>query len=95
MSTVESDKVNKEDNTKINVNVILSYGTETARVIMEAYFSKTAKDKLIHIERIAKLTNIKDEAKVKFIGDVMIRPKYKRIFIAMKLKKRLEAKKDD
>jgi hypothetical protein len=84
------ENIPRKDN--ININVILSYGIEAATIIMEAYNSNSVQSKLINIEKIAKLDNIKDEAKVKFIGDVLIRPKFKRLFIANKLRKKLEEK---
>ena len=83
--TVErNDKVNY-----IKPYVLFNYGKEIAAVLAKAYSSSSAKEKLDSVEAIIKC-NLKEEAKIKFIGDIMIRPKKERFAIARKLFKMLE-----
>lgn len=74
----------------INPRIILSYGVDFAKLVQKAYASESAIDKLESTQAIYQYSGVKDEVKVKFIGDVMIRPKKERFAIARKLFKMLE-----
>lgn len=74
----------------INPRIILSYGVDFARIMQVAYSSESAVDKLESTQAIYNYSGIKEEVKVKFIGDVMVKPKIRRLAIASQLSKLLE-----
>lgn len=74
----------------INPRIILSYGVDFARIMQVAYSSKSAIDKLESTQAIYQYSGVKDEVKVKFIGDVMVKPKARRLAIASQLDKMIK-----
>jgi len=66
---------------------IIKLGTKVAKIIADGYNSASAEEKLTTCVRILSLTEeeLTSVAKVKFIGDIMTRPKKERIKIANKL----------
>ena len=68
----------------INIKAVVALGVEHASIIAEAYASETESDKLIATQNILDSTMSK-EAKIKFIGDMLTRPKVKRLAIAKKI----------
>lgn len=68
----------------IKVGAILRLGIEEAKIIFEGYSASEASDKLKFIDHI-KETDISEGAKLKFIGDVIQRPKKERFAIARRL----------
>lgn len=71
----------------INPRIILSYGVDFARIMQVAYASESATDKLESTQAIYSYSGVKEEVKVKFIGDVMVKPKSRRLAIASQLDK--------
>ena len=69
--------------------VLFNFGTEIATMLAHAYNSTSALEKIASTHAILK-SELKDEAKIKFIGDIMTRPRKERIAISMKLFKLLE-----
>lgn len=69
----------------INPKIIMSYGVDFAKLVMIAYFSESAQDKLESTHQIYRYSGVKEEVKVKFIGDVMVKPKTRRHAIALQL----------
>ena len=74
----------------INPRIILSYGVDFARIMQVAYSSESAIDKLESTQAIYQYSGVKDEVKVKFIGDVMVKPKARRLAIASQLDKMIK-----
>lgn len=74
----------------INPRIILSYGVDFARIMQIAYASESAIDKLESTQAIYQYSGVKDEVKVKFIGDVMVKPKARRLAIASQLDKMIK-----
>lgn len=74
----------------INPRIILSYGVDFARIMQVAYASESAIDKLESTQAIYQYSGVKDEVKVKFIGDVMVKPKARRLAIASQLDKMIK-----
>lgn len=66
---------------------IIKLGDKVATVIANGYNSNSAEEKLQAVVKILTLTEeeLASPAKVKFIGDIMTRPKKERIKIANKL----------
>lgn len=81
------------EKTYIKSSVIIKLGKEIAETIAKAYNSDNAQEKLQSTIEIINLPNLKEEAKIKFIGDLMIRPKRERKAISRKLYKLLEENK--
>ena len=73
----------------INIKAVIALGAEHASIIAEAYASETETDKLINIQSILD-SNMAKEVKIKFIGDVLTRPKVKRLAIAKKIIEELQ-----
>lgn len=73
----------------INPKIIISYGAEFASIVQKAYASESASEKLTNAFDIYKCNSIKDEVKIKFIGDVMSKPKSRRLAIAKQLQELL------
>ena len=73
----------------INIKAVIALGAEHASIIAEAYASETETDKLINIQSILD-SNMAKEVKIKFIGDVLTRPKVKRLAIAKKILEELQ-----
>ena len=69
----------------INIKAVVALGSEIAELIATAYASESEKDKLASTESILKSTDLTPEAKIKFIGDVLTRPKIKRLAISKKI----------
>lgn len=81
---------NRKSNRRSNFiksRVILSYGNEVAKVIVDAYLSDTKEAKLVGINKIASLTTIRNHRKVNHIKEVLLGPKNIRISIAKQVKK--------
>lgn len=76
-------------NNYIKPYVLVKFGKEIATILATAYSAQSAADKLVGCQAILACA-IKDEAKIKFIGDVMTRPKKERISISRKIFKLLE-----
>lgn len=74
----------------INPRIILSYGVDFARIMQVAYSSESAIDKLESTQAIYQYSGVKDEVKVKFIGDIMVKPKARRLAIASQLDKMIK-----
>ena len=90
--------MNEQKDEKINVErkidyikpyVLVNFGKEIATILGNAYNASSATEKLKAASEIIKC-DLKDEAKIKFIGDIMIRPKKERFAIAKKIFKLLE-----
>lgn len=66
---------------------IVKLGEDVARIIATGYNSTSAEEKLTAVVHIATISSdeLKEGAKVKFIGDIMTRPKRERLAIAHKL----------
>ena len=73
----------------INIKAVIALGAEHASIIAEAYASETETDKLINTQAILDSSMAK-EVKIKFIGDVLTRPKVKRLAIAKKIIEELQ-----
>ena len=69
--------------------VLVNFGKEIATVLARAYGAQSASDKLTSCQDIMNCS-LKDEAKIKFIGDIMTRPRKERMAISRKLFKLLE-----
>ena len=82
---MEEMKEREVNNNYIKPYAIVKLGNDIARVIANGYNSASAQEKLNAVEAISSLEDLKDEAKVKFIGDIMCRPKRERFAIANKL----------
>lgn len=65
--------------------VILKFGKEIAQSLAQAYSSTSATEKLRSAIMIANITDLKEEARVKYIGDIMTRPKKERMAISRQL----------
>ena len=73
----------------INIKAVVALGAEQATLIAEAYASETETDKLNNTKAILD-SDMTKEAKIKFIGDVLTRPKVKRLAIAKKIIEELQ-----
>ena len=71
--------------------VLLNFGKEIATILAHAYASSSALEKIASTHAILKC-ELKEEAKIKFIGDIMTRPRKERMSISRKLFKLLEEK---
>ena len=69
----------------INIKAVIALGPSVAELIATAYASESEKDKLASTEAILKSGSLTAEAKIKFIGDVLTRPKVKRLAISKKI----------
>lgn len=69
--------------------VLFNFGKEIATILAEAYGAQSASEKLVSCQAIMNC-GLKDEAKIKFIGDIMTRPRKERMAISRKLFKMLE-----
>lgn len=67
--------------------VILKFGEEIATILANAYGSSNATEKLRSAILIANMTDLIEEARVKYIGDIMVRPKKERMAISRQLHK--------
>lgn len=78
---------NLEKTTYMKPYAILRLGNKVANIIADGYNSESAEDKLNYTRAILALDNneLAIAAKIKFIGDVMTRPKKERVKIANKL----------
>lgn len=68
----------------INIKAVVALGAQHASIIAEAYASETETDKLIAVQAMLN-SDMEKEVKIKFIGDVLTRPKVKRHAIAKKI----------
>lgn len=84
------DKTTKEENKFISTKAIFNCGINVAKVMAIAYASNSPADKLSSIQPIVKLENLTDEAKIKFIADILSRAKTERFSIAKKLNKLIQ-----
>ena len=73
----------------INPRIILSYGVDFAWIMQNAYASESASEKVETTQNILNFKGIKDEVKVKFVGEIMTRPKSRRLAISRQLHKLL------
>lgn len=66
---------------------IVKLGYKVASLIAAGYNSASAEDKLVFVKNVLSLSeeDLAAPAKVKFIGDVMTRPKKERLKIATKI----------
>ena len=85
---LESQEVVSKDN-YIKPYVLFNFGKEVATILAHAYASSNALEKIASTHAILKC-ELKDEAKIKFIGDIMTRPRKERIAISKKVFKLLE-----
>ena len=69
--------------------VLFNFGKEIATILAEAYGAQSASEKLVSCQAIMNC-GLKDEAKIKFIGDIMTRPRKERMAISKKVFKLLE-----
>ena len=85
MDTRNPGEVERTD--YIKPYAIVKLGEKVATIIADGYNSNSAEEKLIANVNILALTDeeLAQPAKVKFIGDIMTRPKKERIKIAAKL----------
>ena len=74
----------KKERAYIKPAIVLSYGKDLAKLISDAYLSRTAEEKLESVKKLMD-SSLKIEAKVKFIGDIMIRPKKQRLAISREI----------
>ncbi len=74
----------------INPRIILSYGADFAKLVQKAYASESAIEKLETTQAIYSFSGVKEEVKVKFIGDVMVKPKGRRLAIASQLERMIK-----
>lgn len=74
----------------IKPKAIINLGKEIARVLSNCYSSQNAQEKLDSAKVIADIPDLKQEAKIKFIGDIMNRPKKERLAIAKKINELLD-----
>ncbi len=84
-----TENVKPKKTNHIKPYVLFNYGTTIATILATAYASESAKDKLHSCNEILNC-ELQDNAKIKFIGDIMIRPKKERLAISRKLFKLLE-----
>ena len=70
--------------TYINIKAVVALGVEHATTIAEAYSSQNEDDKLLATQNILN-SSMDKEVKLKFIGDILTRPKIKRLAIAKKI----------
>ena len=90
MNEQKDEKINLEHKIDyIKSYVLVNFGKEIATILGNAYNASSALEKLNAASEIAKC-DLKDEAKIKFIGDIMVRPKKERFAIAKKIFKLLE-----
>lgn len=88
---MEEQKKNQiSNNHYIKPKAIINLGKEIAKVISNCYNSQNAQEKLDSAKVIADIPDLKQEAKIKFIGDIMNRPKKERLAIAKKIKELLD-----
>ena len=78
----------------IKIGAIMRLGDTNASIIQRAYSSDSAEKKMEAIAEINK-SDMSIETKLKFIGDIITRPKKERVAIANSLKKLLEAEKGE
>ena len=69
--------------------VLFNFGKEIATILAEAYGAQSASEKLVSCQAIMNC-GLKDEAKIKFIGDIMTRPRKERMAISKKVFKLLK-----
>ena len=81
----------KVENNYIKPYVLVNFGKEIATILAHAYASSSALEKIASTHSILKC-ELKEEAKIKFIGDIMTRPRKERMSISRKLFKLLEEK---
>lgn len=86
---MDTDRVETGERNYIKPYVIFNFGKEVATVMAKAYAASSASEKLESIPEMMKLP-LKDEAKIKYIGDVMTRPRKERMAISRKLTKLVE-----
>lgn len=90
MSEQKNEKINVERKIDyIKPYVIVNFGKEIATILGNAYNASSATEKLKASSEIINCS-LKDEAKIKFIGDIMVRPKKERFAISKKIFKLLE-----
>lgn len=81
--------VRKENPSYIKIGAIMRLGLTNATIICDAYASDNADKKMASIEAIKNM-EASIETKLKFIGDVITRPKKERIAISNSLSKLIE-----
>lgn len=91
---METAQNNERKENYIKPYVILKFGKEIATILANAYGSSSAIEKLRSVIMIASMTDLKEEARVKYIGDIMVRPKKERMAINRQLLKLLKGESD-
>lgn len=96
---MEKIEVKKQPNVNTSSNyiktgAIMRLGLDVAQVICDGYASDSAEKKLEFIDKIRK-TDISQETKLKFIGDIIVRAKKERIAISRSLQRMIEEKKEE
>lgn len=76
-------------NNYIKPYVLFNFGKEMATILAKAYGAQSASEKLESCQDIMDC-RLKYEAKIKFIGDIMTRPRKERMAISKKVFKLLE-----
>lgn len=89
MDNTEKITVSENKPNYIKPYVLYNFGTEIATILANAYAADSANAKLEAVNNIQNC-NLKVEAKIKFIGDIMVRPRKERMAISRKLFKLLE-----